>query len=115
MVKLGVAFGLLLSTAVNSLASEQTSHDFMADAKSAMRRANSEWSIAMRKGDAETIAKVYASDAVFVTVDGVSILGRAAIEDFYRSRRKESLAEVKDWYSNGGSVPWLRAPRTEAK
>jgi uncharacterized protein (TIGR02246 family) len=94
IVKLGVAFGLLLSVAVNSRASEQTNHDFMADAKSAMRRANSEWSIAMRKGDAETIAKPYASDAVFVTVDGVSILGRTAIEDFYRSRLSGSTSVV---------------------
>jgi uncharacterized protein (TIGR02246 family) len=60
--------------------------DSVSEAMPFIRRANTEWSSAMRSGNADRIAAPYAMDAVFVTVDGTSIRGRTAIKDFYRAR-----------------------------
>jgi uncharacterized protein (TIGR02246 family) len=84
VAKLGAAALGLIAAAVSAQASEHT--NWVADAMPAIRRANSEWSEAMKSGDVDVIAKPYAIDAVFVTADGNSIRGRTAIKDFYRSR-----------------------------
>src|SRR5215470_13662216 len=57
---------------------------------SAIKKANSEFEIAMTKSDVATIVAPYTEDAVFVTPDGTSIKGRAAIEQLYRDRFAKS-------------------------
>lgn len=52
----------------------------------AMARANSEWTVAMKTGDAAIIAAPYTDDAVFVGYDGSCAKGRAEVEKLYRSR-----------------------------
>lgn len=86
VAKLSLAFGLLLCVSMNPLAREQSSPDMVAAAMPTIQSANTEWIIAMRQGDVETIVKPYALDAVFVTAEGESIRGRAAIRDLYRTR-----------------------------
>lgn len=55
-------------------------------AKAAMDAADTEWRPAMRRGDTKALARPYAEDAVFLTQDGKSVLGRAAIERLYADR-----------------------------
>ena len=57
---------------------------------SAVKKANSDFEIAMTKSDAATIAEPYAADAVFVSPDGTATKGRAAIEQLYRDRFAKS-------------------------
>ena len=52
----------------------------------AIKKANSEWSAAMRKGDAATIAEPYEDDALFIALDGTCVRGRVQIEKMYRDR-----------------------------
>jgi uncharacterized protein (TIGR02246 family) len=52
----------------------------------AVRKANSDWEVAVKTGDAAAIAAPYAPDAVFVLVDGSCVRGRAEIERMYRTR-----------------------------
>ena len=84
VAKFSVALGMLVAAGVIARASEHP--DWVADATPVIQRANSEWSEAMKRGDADVIAKPYALDAVFVTADGNSIRGKTAIRDFYRLR-----------------------------
>ena len=84
VAKFGVILGMLASTTVAG--SQGSTPDSVADAMPSIQGANSEWSRAMKSGDADAIAEPYAIDAVFVTVDGESIRGRTAIRDLYRSR-----------------------------
>lgn len=52
----------------------------------AVEKANSEFIIAMKTGDAATIAAPYADDASFITIDGACVQGRTEIEKMYRDR-----------------------------
>lgn len=52
----------------------------------AIEKANSEFIVAMRTGDAATIAAPYTNDASFIQIDGACIQGRAEIEKMYRDR-----------------------------
>src|SRR5512132_1743952 len=52
----------------------------------AIEKANSEFIVAMKTGDAATIAAPYADDASFVMIDGACIQGRTEIEKMYRDR-----------------------------
>jgi len=52
----------------------------------AIEKANREWEVAMKSGDAKTIATPYLDDAVFVALDGACTRGRAAIEKMYGDR-----------------------------
>jgi len=52
----------------------------------AVEKANSEFIVAMKTGDAATIAAPYAENASFVTIDGACVQGRAEIEKLYRDR-----------------------------
>ncbi|HET7453502.1 MAG TPA: SgcJ/EcaC family oxidoreductase [Thermoanaerobaculia bacterium] len=52
----------------------------------AIAAANSEWGPAMQAGEIDPIVRAYLADGVFVTVDGSSIRGKAAIAAFYRER-----------------------------
>ena len=59
----------------------------------AVASANSEWAEAMKTGDARVIAAPYAEHGIFVFPDGSTIVGRAAVEQMYRSRfEKRGLA-----------------------
>lgn len=55
-----------------------------------VKKANSEFEIAMTKSDTATIAEPYTADAVFVTPDGTATRGRTAIEQLYRDRFAKS-------------------------
>ena len=52
----------------------------------AIEKANSEFIVAMKTGDAATIAAPYADNASFITIDGACIQGRTEIEKTYRDR-----------------------------
>jgi uncharacterized protein (TIGR02246 family) len=52
----------------------------------AVEKANSEFTVAMKTGDAATIAAPYTEDASFITIDGACIQGRTEIEKMYRDR-----------------------------
>ena len=52
----------------------------------AIEKANSEFIVAMKTGDAATIAAPYTDNASFITLDGACIQGRAEIEKMYRDR-----------------------------
>jgi len=52
----------------------------------AVEKANSEFIVAMKTGDAATIAAPYTEDASFITIDGACIQGRTEIEKMYRDR-----------------------------
>ena len=52
----------------------------------AIERANSEFIVAMKTGDAATIAEPYTEDASFITFNGTCIQGRTEIEKMYRAR-----------------------------
>jgi uncharacterized protein (TIGR02246 family) len=56
----------------------------------AIQTANSDWSAAMKTGDAATIAAPYLDDAVFVGPGGSCTRGKAAIEAMYRERFSKS-------------------------
>jgi len=56
----------------------------------AVKKANSDFEIAMTKSDVATIVEPYAADAVFVSPDGTATRGRAAIEQLYRDRFAKS-------------------------
>jgi len=49
----------------------------------AIEEANSEFIVAMKTGDAATIAAPYTDDAFFITIDGTCIHGRTEIEKMY--------------------------------
>jgi uncharacterized protein (TIGR02246 family) len=52
----------------------------------AVEKANSEFIVAMKAGDAATIAAPYTDDASFITIDGACVQGRTEIEKMYRDR-----------------------------
>ena len=52
----------------------------------AIEKANSEFIVAMKTGDAATIAAPYTENASFITIDGACIQGRSEIEKMYRDR-----------------------------
>lgn len=52
----------------------------------AVEKANSEFIVAMKTGDAATIAAPYTDDASFITIDGACVQGRTEIEKMYRDR-----------------------------
>ena len=52
----------------------------------AVEKANSEFVVAMKTGDAATIAAPYTDDASFITIDGACVHGRTEIEKMYRDR-----------------------------
>src|SRR4029079_2083002 len=56
----------------------------------ALKKSNTDFEIATTKSDAAAIAEPYTADAVFVTTDGTSTKGRAAIEQLYRDRFAKS-------------------------
>jgi uncharacterized protein (TIGR02246 family) len=90
--KCSVIVGIFAATTLAR--STGTTPDSVSDATPFIERANSEWSLAMKSGDADAIAEPYAIDAVFVTVDGDAVRGRTAIRDFYRSRLSGKLPVV---------------------
>ena len=51
-----------------------------------IEKANSEFIVAMKIGDAATIAAPYTDDASFIMIDGACIQGRTEIEKMYRDR-----------------------------
>jgi uncharacterized protein (TIGR02246 family) len=52
----------------------------------AVEKANSDFLVAMKTGDAAAIAAPYAEDASFIMIDGSCIRGRTEIEKMYRDR-----------------------------
>jgi len=88
--RLGFAALTVLAFAGPLLASENTPAGADPRLLSAIKKANSEFEVAMTKADIASIVAPYTEDAVFVTPDGTSIKGRAAIEQLYRDRFAKS-------------------------
>jgi len=62
---------------------------------SAIKKANTDFEVAMTKADTATIAEPYTPDAVFVSPDGTATNGRARIEQLYRDRFAKSGPAVE--------------------
>src|ERR1700683_4617734 len=98
-------FSVLVLLASTALAGSRASiPDSVVEAMPFIQRANSEWSRAMKSGDADAIAEPYAIDAVFVTVGGDGIRGRTAIRDFYRTRLSGKAPVVLATIQRRGAV-----------
>jgi uncharacterized protein (TIGR02246 family) len=98
-------FSVLVLLASTALAGSRASiPDSVVEAMPFIERANSEWSRAMKSGDADAIAEPYAIDAVFVTVGGDGIRGRTAIRDFYRTRLSNKAPIVSATIERGGTA-----------
>jgi uncharacterized protein (TIGR02246 family) len=102
VAKFGAVLMLLASAAVAGSAA--STPDPVADAMPFIERANSEWSRAMKSGDADAIAEPYAIDSVFVMLDGDSIRGRTAIRDLYRTRLNGKAPIVAATIERRGAV-----------
>ncbi len=77
----------MVLTLLSPAAPVQTSSDSIPPAaRAAIEAANTEWVVAMQRGDAAQIVKPYADDAVFVAANGVVAKGRPAIEQLMRDR-----------------------------
>ena len=61
----------------------------------AIRKANSDFEVAMTKADTAAIAEPYTNDAVFVSADGTVTKGRPQIEQLYRDRFAKSGAALE--------------------
>jgi uncharacterized protein (TIGR02246 family) len=59
-------------------------------ARETIAKANADWLVAMKRGDAAATVEPYADDAVFVTATGEAVRGRAAIEQLMRERFAKS-------------------------
>lgn len=77
-----IAVGALLVFAAANLIAAPSS-DRRLDA--AVRKANADWAVAMKTGDAAAIAAPYAERGVFVLIDGACVQGRDQIEKLYRA------------------------------
>jgi uncharacterized protein (TIGR02246 family) len=81
-----VRAGLIVAAAVALLGAGPAPDPDLAAARAKIAAANRDWVIGMETGDARKVAAPYADDAVFVTPDGQSLAGRAAIERFTAER-----------------------------
>jgi uncharacterized protein (TIGR02246 family) len=104
IAKSSVAWAMLALSSANAQDLKQNTTDAVADAMPTIRLANSEWMTAMRSGDADTIAKPYALDAVFVTPNGDCIRGRTLIREFYRSRLSGKSSIIAATLERQGTV-----------
>jgi uncharacterized protein (TIGR02246 family) len=98
VLRIPVAASLALAAAAAVIASEGPKiAPAGADPKllAAIRKANSDFEIAMTKADTASIAEPYTNDAVFVSVDGTVTKGRAQIEQLYRDRFAKSGAALE--------------------
>ena len=64
----------------------QASPADVAAAKPTIDHANADWLPAMQRKDADALAADYAPNGLFVLPDGRTLVGKAAVADFYRSR-----------------------------
>ena len=89
-MKRSLHFALLIVTVVflTLVPTESLAQHHSGDPKldRAVEKANSEFIVAMKTGDAAMIAAPYTEDASFIAIDGVCIQGRTQIEKMYRDR-----------------------------
>ena len=89
-MKRSLHFALLIVTVVflTLVPTESLAQHHSGDPKldRAVEKANSEFIVAMKTGDAATITAPYADNASFITIDGACIQGRTEIEKLYRDR-----------------------------
>ena len=69
-----------------------------------IERANSEWAIAIRSGDAATMAAPYAEDGLFIGPDGKVVQGRKAVEALYAAALKAPSRVVDARVESAGRV-----------
>ena len=88
-MKRSLRFALCIATAVllAAVPAELRAHH-SGDPKldRAVEKANSEFIVAIKTGDAATIAAPYLENASFIMIDGASVQGRTEIEKMYRDR-----------------------------
>jgi uncharacterized protein (TIGR02246 family) len=84
-VSILIAISLVLA---HSIFAAPPSGDVKLD--TAILKANSEFLVAVKTGDAATIAAPYADNGVFVLADGTCIQGRTEIEKMYRTGFEKS-------------------------
>ncbi|MFL5295703.1 MAG: YybH family protein [Phenylobacterium sp.] len=76
----------LIAALFLALAGSAAAAGNVSSARPTIARANADWFPAMQAGDAERVAEPYATDGVFVLPNGQTIVGRAAVADFYRKQ-----------------------------
>lgn len=81
-----VLFGLIGIASV-SCAGPKESEDGAGDARAAIEAANTKFSEAFARGDAEALAALYTPDAIVFPPDSEMIRGNGAIGEFWKAQR----------------------------
>ena len=76
----------------------------VASASPDIDRANAEWAVAIRSGDAATLAAPYAEDGIFIGPDGNVVKGRKAVEALYAAGARAAARIVDAGIESGGRV-----------
>lgn len=76
----------------------------------AIEKANSEFIVAMKTGDAATIAAPYTEDASFITINGTCIQGRTEIGKMYRDRLHALVCHAPRKFSRRNSSLTVTSP-----
>jgi uncharacterized protein (TIGR02246 family) len=78
--------------------------DPVAAARATIDKANADWLPAMKAKDAQRIAADYAPDGVLLLPDGRTVIGPAAIADFYRARLASITVQTGGLHSDGAAT-----------
>ncbi|HEX5182855.1 MAG TPA: nuclear transport factor 2 family protein [Allosphingosinicella sp.] len=99
----------------------------VASASPDIDRANAEWAVAIRSGDAARLAAPYAEDGIFIGPGGNVVKGRKAVEALYAAGARASSHIVGAGIKSGGRVAadandvyewgeaWLRVRAADGK
>ena len=64
------------------------------DARTEMEQAHDRYEQAMEQGDAAAVAGMFTEDAIYLSPEGKTLEGRAAIEEYYRALPKFADVEI---------------------
>jgi uncharacterized protein (TIGR02246 family) len=87
------------------LFSQQNDTTYLQQGRRYINEINQDYERALKQGDFQAIALPYGSEGVFVTIDGKSIIGKDAIQQYYQERAM-ALAKVSSLdFQQQGLVP----------
>jgi uncharacterized protein (TIGR02246 family) len=81
------------SVSVPSSKSNATAMD-AATVRSAIEKANADWLAAFRRGDSETLARIYTPDASLFPPTNASLEGRERIVEYFRAQRRAGMGDA---------------------
>jgi ketosteroid isomerase-like protein len=82
-----------MPTAIPASASVPSTIDAKA-VRASIEKANAEWLAAFRRGDSETLARIYTPDASLFPPTNASLEGRERIVDYFRSQRRAGMGDA---------------------